>query len=135
MIRSRLISGWPDVEVEGFGDQKPTSIRMDQLAPDLFFCLFEGDLQYVDLFLKPEGLHYGVDKRKEGGFDKDLQFTKKKTVINIPLRRNTEQRVIDIDALVKELNTIEPGMNAARFGMEMIDGSSKGRFMRKKTQE
>jgi hypothetical protein len=61
LIRSELVAGWPDLVVLGYSDakgQNPLPLRRRAtLSKNVLLCLFEGDLQALDVQLKPEALH------------------------------------------------------------------------------
>jgi hypothetical protein len=62
LIRSALVSGWPGVVVNGTAAGKPvTSLRVDHLAPNVLFCLFNGVPDAVTLAEPHEGLEFGTD--------------------------------------------------------------------------
>jgi hypothetical protein len=47
-------------------------LRIERLANDVLICLFQGDIQRVDIHLKPETLHFGFEK-DDDEFSKDLK--------------------------------------------------------------
>jgi len=63
------VAGWPDLQIDGFDDEKNKIglLRSDRLSTDVMICLFDGKIQQVDISLKLEGLHFGfdVDKNKD----------------------------------------------------------------------
>ncbi|WP_045114147.1 hypothetical protein [Microscilla marina] len=62
IMRSEAVAGWPGMQVEGktANDVPLELIRRVALSPNVMLCLFKGDLQTLDLHLKPEVLHFGV---------------------------------------------------------------------------
>jgi hypothetical protein len=113
-------------------------LRMARLSANILICLFEGIVQTVDLHLKPDTLHCGVDKPEgnQKGFRKVLKKLTAgnagKPIDSIPLREGG-RRVIDIVKLAKDIqektNTIK--FSAAEFSLEMIEGAEKIRFSSK----
>lgn len=149
IIRSQLISGWPDLRIEGFpsgptdselkedllDNQTLPLVHRELLGPNVMICLFQGNLHTMDLYLKPEGLKFGVDTKTDGGFEKDFQFMP--GTIDIPLKGSPENQVLDVNAIALALKgklNID-NMSSAHYGMEMIDGSNKGRFVRTSNPE
>jgi hypothetical protein len=79
---------------------------MARLSANILICLFEGIVQTVDLHLKPDTLHCGVDKPEEDqkGFRKILRKLTAgnagKPIDSVPLR-DEERRVININELAE----------------------------------
>jgi hypothetical protein len=62
LIRSALISGWPGITVAGTAGGNPVGVlRLDVIAPNVLFCLFNGVPDTVTLEQPHEGLVFGVD--------------------------------------------------------------------------
>lgn len=62
LIRSALISGWPGLTVTGTANGTPVDLlRMNVIAPNVLFCLFNGVPDTVVLEQPHEGLAFGVD--------------------------------------------------------------------------
>ena len=74
IMRSEVVSGWPALQIEGFGsvkeDDKLNILRNESLSANVKLCLFEGELKALSLHLKPEMLHFGLDWSEEKGFSK-----------------------------------------------------------------
>ncbi|MEG3125128.1 hypothetical protein [Sphingomonas sp. GB1N7] len=76
LLRSTVVKGWPALEVRAFGKAGQgdalTVLRLDRLAPDLLFCLLEGDRVIAELELREpsEGMHFGVDLVGQQGEEK-----------------------------------------------------------------
>ena len=58
-----------------YRDYRLPLLRMARLSANVLICLFEGVVQTVDLHLKPESLHFGLDKPDgdHKGFHKKLK--------------------------------------------------------------
>jgi hypothetical protein len=70
LLRSQVVSGWPDLQIEGFNEEKNKLklLRGDRLSTGVMICLFDGKIQQaLDISLKLEELHFGfdVDKNKD----------------------------------------------------------------------
>jgi len=71
LLRSHVVEGWPHLQVEGYSSIPQDAqaerfatplpiLRMERLAPDLLLCLFDGNLQTLDLHEVPETIHFGL---------------------------------------------------------------------------
>jgi hypothetical protein len=63
LIRSALVSGWPNLAVRptGAAGEPLKTLRMDRLAPSVLLCLFAGIPAHVELSEPQEGLRFGVE--------------------------------------------------------------------------
>ena len=70
LMRSAVVSGWPGLEVKAYetisgeppvGSNPLNLLRMDRLAPNVLFCLFDGVPARVEFDEPSEGLHFGVE--------------------------------------------------------------------------
>jgi len=78
LLRSRVVSGWPGLEVKAYrgepSDKSPLRLlRMDRLGPDVLLCLFDGIPDIVDIEEPREGLQFGVDMNLDG--NRNIQGT------------------------------------------------------------
>ena len=87
LLRSEVVAGWPGLLVDAYSDQmedppltrQPLAIlRMERLASNVLICLFEGEIETVEIHQKPETLHFGLDVHTEhenppSGFYKNLR--------------------------------------------------------------
>jgi len=68
LLRSDVVSGWPQLEVDGYTGIPTDAKSQDamratlestlRLSQDVLMCLFVGVIRCVDLHLPPEGLHF-----------------------------------------------------------------------------
>lgn len=150
LLRSQAVSGWPQLGVEGYADAVPagtadpgdyaftggpaTLLRMDRLAPDLLLCLFDGDVQTVDVHEHPDVVHFGVDRDDAsdiGSYYKDLRTITGQmggTVVKpLPWRNGSSgKRTLDMTAMA----AVQAAAGAADFAVMMIEGVERVRFMR-----
>jgi hypothetical protein len=116
-------------------------LRMQTLSKNVLICLFDGIVKAIDLHLKPETLHFGVDFDPENNILfkklKDHQGKDNDLSISIPTK-NAADRVIQIQEMAsnihKKLKREDPtwkdvDFTAAEFGLEMIEGVEKVRFI------
>jgi hypothetical protein len=112
-----------------YRDHKLPLLRMARLSANTLICLFEGIVQTVDLHLKPETLHCGVDKP-----DRDHKDLHKKLRGHEPIDpltwRERDKRTVNIGALAKKIKeqTNATTFSAAEFALKMITGAEKVRF-------
>ena len=99
-------------------------LRMARLSANILICLFEGIVQTVDLHLKPETLHCGVDNpdKDHTGLHKKLKGDN--SIDPLPWREETK-RTININELASK---IAKGISTAKFALEMFKGAEKVRF-------
>jgi hypothetical protein len=150
ILRSQVVSGWPDLLVDAYdtvvkdlGFIAPDEatplvrLRMEKLAPDVLICLFKGEVKTVDIHQTPEGMHFGLDapSGKSDKFTKNLrdiygEGSKKLIIQDIPWHDRTEG-IVNISAMVDEMkNLLQPGeFTSAQFGLQMIEGVQKVRFI------
>lgn len=142
LLRSAVVAGWPGLQVAAYDlEQQPLrTLRMDRLSPNVLICLFKGDAAEIDLYLKPETLHFGLDKIN-GSFGKRLRggdgipvSGDEGLIFPVPMRRDGTQQhtVVDIDSLVGQdkINNLFDPFTPAQFGLSMIEGVEKVRFVR-----
>jgi hypothetical protein len=112
---------------------------MERLSANILICLFDGILQAVDLHLKPETMHFGVDK------DKAKFYKKLKDLSDRPIARSVDplpwkkqgsrviDRVIDITKLADDIKNALTGdiklkLQPAEFALQMIESANKVKF-------
>jgi hypothetical protein len=124
---------------KGYRQYKLPLLRMAALSKNVLICLFDGIVDAIDLHLKPETLHFGVDADPgTNSFSKKLRNAqaKENKSFSIPLRQNaTAHQVINIAQMAndieKELNKKDPELTSftsAEFALQMIEGVEKVRF-------
>lgn len=156
LIRSDVVSGWPDLQIEGsaasiVGDipmtetQKLTILRRDRLSEDVFICLFDGVIGTVDISLKPEGLNFGMNHDAIGNVWRELRTLEglEQSDWNVPLIPAEDNQfpminpksVINITNLANGMKTklqeqaqSVDEFTAAQFSLQMIQGIEKVRF-------
>ncbi|MEM7010013.1 MAG: hypothetical protein AAF585_00895, partial [Verrucomicrobiota bacterium] len=94
LIRSSVVSGWPQLRIEVSSDVPKGSARDDSalpesdspinilrqevVGPDTLLCLFDGEVRTADVFLPPELLHFGFDVGDAIGQSGNLHTLEKK---------------------------------------------------------
>ncbi|MEU3350091.1 hypothetical protein [Streptomyces sp. NPDC037389] len=73
LLRSRLVSGWPALEVRPYanptetgGETPLTVLRREALAEDVLLVLFEGVPGRVEIAEPQQGVHFGIDEPDNG---------------------------------------------------------------------
>ncbi|NEO74135.1 hypothetical protein [Moorena sp. SIO3H5] len=135
LLRSEAVSGWPDMQIEAF-DKDNTSLeskRVEQLSNNIMLCLFEGSLDRVELYLKPEILHYGLTP-DNSNFVKYLRDNQWSEITSEPVECSISERTLniaqlksDIDTKYSNNNNIEWGEPAtsAELAVQMLEGFEK----------
>ncbi len=74
LLRSELVSGWPDIQIDGYGvaglapDQTPAVgsrravLRRSRLADDTLLVVFRGQASTLDIHPNPEALHHALHR-------------------------------------------------------------------------
>ena len=108
-------------------------LRFDRLGEDILLCLFEGDIQTVDIHEHPETIHFGVDTDQPeeiSSYYKELRKldgTLSGTHTALPWKNgSSSRRTLDIAALAD----VEKATNSAEFGVTMIEGVEMVRFIK-----
>lgn len=148
LLRSAVVSGWPDLLVDGYSVIVPGNdfvppgvdrlhlLRMERLSANVLICLFDGEVKTVDIHLKPETMHFGVDaptgtppKFHKTLRDKDTGEEIEGSTIDIPWK-DEDRGVIDIGALALAMQNVRrrSSFTSAPFALQMIEGVQKVRF-------
>ena len=162
LLRSEVVSGFPDMQIVGYttpfndkinhtGEVYPR-IRK-KLAPDILLCLFDRgvEIQTVDFFLPPEGLHFGFkeDLSKDlkdlyghelgSSFSVDENHWKKEDMRilnfqdlilpNNSIPANSLQEALIADANISAQGIAEfAEFTSADFALEMLEGTARVRI-------
>jgi hypothetical protein len=147
LLRSPVVAGWPDLGVEGYAQAVDPSqaanyvisaapaplLRMDRVGTDILLCIFEGDIQTVDIHEHPDVIHFGVDMVNPGDITtyfkelRKLDGTESGVKTPLPWRNQSNAaRSLDVTALA----AVEKAVNSAQFAVTMIEGVEKVRFLR-----
>jgi hypothetical protein len=147
LLRSAVVSGWLNLGVEGYTQAVSPDeaanytiaaapaplLRRERLAPDILFCLFEGDVQTVDIHEHPDAIHFGVDADDPGNiasYFKELRnLDGSESGVKTPLpwkNGSPDFRAIDMADLASK----ESATNSAQFAVTMIEGVEKVRLLR-----
>lgn len=118
LLRSRIVTGWPGVEVTAktSATQDPTLpqiLRFDQIADGVLFCLARGLIEEVTFREPREGITFGV------GSDGKLKATKSGKTLDVKkdlLRNGPPSGVVDIAKLQAQLTSA----GSAEFATQMI---------------
>lgn len=118
LLRSRVVTGWPGVEVTVKTSAKedpnlPLILRFDQIADGVLFCLARGFIQEVTFREPREGLTFGVGTN---GKLKSNRTGKTLDVMSECRRSDSADGVVDISKLQTQLTSA----GSAEFATEMI---------------
>ena len=136
LLRSQVVSGWPDLQIEGFNDEKNKLklLRSDRLSTDVMICLFDGVINQVDISLKPEGLHFGFEpdytlklRDIQEGTEHDGWKTNGEYILN--------NRVVNLGLLIKKITEVLTSNNqdtkdftSEDLALQLIQGAKKVSF-------
>ncbi len=131
LVRSQLVSGWPDMFIDAYSSTVPgarknklppmKNVAASRRASNILMLSFDGELDMIEFYLKPDGLHFGLDVNSDGSLNKNTPDHGDR----VGQWRNMDLRIVDLDKLA---TTIAPRLNSATFALQMFEGSSKGRF-------
>jgi len=117
LLRSRIVTGWPGVEVTAKTNAAadpnlPQILRFDQVADGVLFCLTRGLIEEVTFREPREGITFGV------GSDGKLTAIKAGTTLDVKkdLLRTGSTGVVELTNLQKELQS----SGSAEFATQMI---------------
>lgn len=137
LLRSEVVAGWPGLLVDGYADksekQKLNLLRMERLSANVLICLFEGEIQEVQIYQKPETVHFGLDGNS-GSFYKTLRNSDGVIQDNLKIDtipwKNKEKRVVNIQQLAEDINKAIKFDNftSAQFALGAIEGVEMVKF-------
>jgi hypothetical protein len=140
LLRSSVVSGWPGLQAEAKDEagNELEQLRFDRLSATVLLCLFDGEINQALLHLKPETLHFGLDKPDDKHPDlfKRLRDDKAvpidKEVSSIPWQQE-DLRVISITRMADAMKTALEldSLTSAEFGLQMIEGVEEVIFQNK----
>ena len=166
ILRSEVVAGWPSMQIEAFDilplqgesnndlpeKNKLTLLRKAYLSKNVLLCLFEGNLATLDLHLKPEVLHFGIDIKPTlvdeslefpirlgiSGYKKKLRNTN--ATIDILFKSNSKYPdvldVIDLTNTISDKYDENSGIlwtqspTAADLAIQLLEGVERVRFQR-----
>src|SRR5215213_2532930 len=142
LLRSEVVSGWPGLLVDGFSDQGADHalliLRMERLSAGVLLCIFAGEVARVEIYQKPETLHFGLSANGASGLSKKLRDSKGKILENTQVDLNTghwrpdSPRAMNIAAFAQSITTklsLTSPLTAAQFGLQMIESGEKIIFL------
>lgn len=122
IIKSEAVVGWPSMQADGYSQKALVNsetipgpplpiLRMERIASDTLICLFQGTLNTLDLHLKPEAIHFGLeplgaDQKQYQKILKNLDTGDLNNKEEISVEWLSEpDRIIDIDQLAKNIES------------------------------
>ncbi|AIK95694.1 hypothetical protein [Candidatus Odyssella acanthamoebae] len=150
LLRSIAVSGWPKLHIEGFNGSQSNPpllmLRKSKISPDILLCIFEGEVDTLQISTPSEGIHFGFDDQSaEQSSNNDPYILTLKTMdLNNPEQngekteasitigstyyRDPTTRVVSMSALANAIQTIvqktmpDQNVTAAEFGLQMTVG-------------
>lgn len=145
LLRSEVITHWPGLEIEAYSSPSNSPrhrlalINMNKPSSNVLMCLFDGEIQRVDIYQPGEGIHYGVDASDGGITLRDPRTGRvSDKVVKIKFRQESKESigVIDVASLAGEIRAQfgidKKSFTAAQFGLAMISGAERVNFNIKK---
>ena len=144
LLRSPVVSGWPNLGVEAYTQAVPGDdyllkgispvkrLRFDRLGEDVLLCLFDGEIKTVDIHEHPETIHFGVDSGTDPSITQDYSKrfrdqTSGELGPKTPLTwKSPDKRTLNIIDFAAKGSA----NNSAEFGFAMIEGVEKVRFIK-----
>lgn len=121
-----------------YRDYRLPLLRMEPLSHHVLLCLFEGIVQTVDIYQRPESIHHGLESDEEVvGFFKHLRndagVVQDASRVQVAFRQESS-RVIDVVQLASALHASDgaPGavpFTAAQFALQMIEDVPRVRYV------
>ena len=149
LLRSQVVSGWPDLQVEASGElleetglmsdeKKLKLLRLERLSDSVLLCLFSGEIKTVGISLKPQGLHFGLNT-KENKFCPELRQLDGNKISDEKLEEipwlDQERKALNINTLAtkirKQLESHSvkvENFTSAQFALQMIQSAESVRF-------
>jgi len=152
LLRSELVSGWPQLNLNGYSDTAGThelpKLRMVRLSNSVTLCLFDGTVQLVTIHEAPEQLHCGVELagaaasttlRAVSGPNPGAQYLTDPeggpASASVPLRADGQTLCV-ADAAASVLNKLTtdfsqtiPSFTSAEFALQFIKGVVKVNYV------
>ncbi len=114
ILRSEVVSGWPGLQVDGYNKgQLLKTLRTARLSPNVFLCLFEGEITGVTIHQNIETLQFGIEM-DQGKLVKELRNKQK---VNVGLKAPADKRILDLNALTEAIKA----PTSADFALQMIE--------------
>ncbi|MEL7039648.1 MAG: hypothetical protein AAFO04_29160 [Cyanobacteria bacterium J06592_8] len=109
LLHSILLSEFPALKIKGYsGDQILPCLRMEYLSDTVLICLFEGEIQKVEISAGSEILHFGLETSSENYW------------------KNQKQKILNIVELSKQLTPDK--LDASQLALKMIAKIPKAIF-------
>ena len=125
LLRSDVVSGWPSLIVDcGADDDASKLLRMERLSKHILLCIFSGAPTAVNIHLKAETIHFGVEEVAVNTYQKrrrDANGNLGTEGISIPWKFSANMRIVNIANFARTLGT----STSADFALEMIEGVPK----------
>jgi hypothetical protein len=124
VLRSRLLAGWPGIEIRAFQGERQLRIlrlnRVDRVDPVVLFGLVDGELNKLDIAQPPEGLHFTLEGTPEAELSESAN---KKSIWR---GQAEESGVLDVRNLREALQLHDGG--GAEFAKKIIAQQLRGVF-------
>lgn len=101
LLRSQVVSGWPDLILDGFaGRNQLTTLRHEILGDEVVLVIFKGELKKLVVHQKPEAMHFGSSQEGE---TVNLSIIKKEMTDKESSAETANQLTVGIQKVLFEL--------------------------------
>lgn len=159
LLRSQVVEGWQGLEMRAWKDtgmkQPLDALRIDRLAPDIMLCIYNGEVNRIEVKQPPEGMHFGASVNQNGftrfhlrrlndtsdANDEDdgiapgpAHQLKDISRTDIPLRVQDLKRVVDVAKLAQAMKAkldslkarvVTTEFTSADFGVQMVESPGR----------
>ncbi len=133
LIRSDLVSGYPGLLIDAYDANGNALNKLQQqfLSQNILLCLFDGDLDHLDIHQKPEVLHFALELLDNNQYEKILSRQADHPTLTGTL---SNDRVVPIsslsEALRQALGMSASDFNSGHFALHMLETAEKVSFYR-----
>ena len=137
LIRSDVVAGYPGLLIDAFSDSAGSTLlpvlQTERLSENVLLCLFEGNVERLDIHQQPEMLHFAVELSEETKFTKSLRKDNPDNGSEVTGNLGN-YRTIPVAGLVKsmyeELGTNAAAFTSGHFAIQMIESAERISFCR-----
>ncbi len=136
LIRSDVVSGYPGLLIDAYatlaGGTPLPMLRMERLSENILLCLFNGDVQRLDIHQQPELLHFAVELRDETTFAKSLRKDGAEDEVTGTLGQARTVSVGTLTAaMAQKLGQTTAVFTSGHFAIQMIETAERVSFYRR----
>ena len=138
LIRSDVVAGYPGLLIDAFSDKAGSTLLpvlpTGRLSDNVLLCLFEGNVERLDIHQQPEMLHFAVELSDETKFTKNLRKDNPDNG-SVATGNLGNYRTIPVAGFVtsmyQELGTDAAAFTSGHFAIQMIESAERISFCRR----